>query len=59
MKFEKKPEEYVDLGYLKEEIATKDIEMHFIEIPKFLKKKPEVKTKLEQWMWLIVGRKSK
>ena len=59
MKFEKsKPEEYVDLGYIKEEeVATKDIEMHFIEIPKFLKKKPEVKTKLEQWMWLIVGGK--
>ena len=36
MKFEKtKPEEYVNLGYPQEdEVATKDLEMHFIEIPK-------------------------
>ena len=57
MKFEEtKKEEYVDLGYTKEEeIATKDVEMHFIEIPKFIKKNPGAKTKLEQWLWLLVG----
>ena len=61
MKFEKtKPEEYVNLGYPQEdEVATKDLEMHFIEIPKFIEKNPEVKTKLEQWLWLIVGGKEK
>ena len=33
--------------------------MHFIEIPKFVKKNPEANTKLEQWLWLIVGREEK
>ncbi len=58
MKFEKtKEEEYIDLGYEKEdEIATKDLEMHFIEIPKFVKKLPKPRTKLEQWLYLIAGK---
>ena len=61
MKFEKtKENEYVEMGYKKEEeIASKDIEMHFIEIPKFVKKDPEAKTKLEKWLWLIAGREDK
>ena len=61
MKFEKtKENEYVDMGYIEEEeIATKDLEMHFIEIPKFEKKNPEAKTKLEQWLWLLAGREEK
>ena len=61
MKFEKtKPQEFIDMGYTKEdEIATKDLEMHFIEIPKFVKKNSEANTKLEQWLWLIVGREEK
>jgi predicted transposase/invertase (TIGR01784 family) len=61
MKFEPtRPEEYVDLGYKKEdEIATKDLEMHFIEIPKFLKKNPEIKNKLSQWLWVLVGEEEK
>ena len=61
MKFEEtKENEYVELGYKKEdEIASKDLEMHFIEIPKFEKKNPEAKTKLEQWLWLIAGREDK
>ncbi len=61
MKFEKtKDNKFVDMGYQKEEeIATKDLEMHFIEIPKFIKKNPEAKTKLEQWLWLIAGREEK
>lgn len=29
--------------------------MHFIELPKFIKKHPGVSTKLEQWLWLLVG----
>ncbi len=36
-----------------------DVEMHFIEIPKFIKKNPEVKTKLEQWLWLLAGKEEK
>jgi len=61
MKFEKtKENEFVEMGYQREdEIATKDLEMHFIEIPKFIKKNPEARTKLEQWLWLIVGRGEK
>ncbi len=61
MKFEKtKENEYVEMGYKREdEIASKDLEMHFIEIPKFVKKNPEAKTKLEQWLWLIAGREDK
>lgn len=61
MKFEKtKENEYVDMGYTEEEeIATSDLEMHFIEIPKFEKKNPEAKTKLEQWLWLLAGREDK
>ena len=57
MKFEEaKENEYVDMGYIKEdEIATEDIEIHFIELPKFRKKNPDVAGKLEQWLWLIEG----
>ena len=33
--------------------------MHFIELPKFINKNPERKTKLEQWLWLIVGEEGK
>ena len=36
-----------------------DIEMHFIELPKFIKKNPEIKTKLDEWLWLIAGREDK
>lgn len=61
MKFEKtKENEYVNMGYSdEEELATNDLEMHFIEIPKFEKKNPEAKTKLEQWLWLLAGREDK
>ena len=61
MKFEKtKENEFVDMGYQREdEIATQDLEIHFIEIPKFIKKNPEANTKLEQWLWLIAGREEK
>lgn len=61
MKFEQtRKEEFVDLGYKnEEEMATDVLEMHFIELPKFIKKNPEAKTKLEQWLWLIAGREDK
>lgn len=57
MKFEKSKEnERVELGYEKEdEYASKFIEMHIIELPKFKEKNPEIGTKLEQWLWLFVG----
>ncbi len=34
------------MGYQREdELATQDLEMHFIEIPKFVKKNPEANTR--------------
>ena len=61
MKFEKtSKEKYVDLGYKEEDqLATDVLEMHFIELPKFIKKNPEIKTKLDEWLWLIAGREDK
>ena len=61
MKLEKtRKEEYVDLGYKEEEqLATDVLEMHFIELPKFIKKNPEIKTKLDECLWLIAGREDK
>ncbi len=61
MRFEKtKEKEYVEMGYKKEdEIATEDLEMHFIELPKFIKKNPGVDRKLEQWLWVISGKEDK
>lgn len=51
-----KQEEYVDTKCEKEdEKATEDFEMHFIELPKFKKKNPEVASRLDQWLWLIDG----
>ena len=51
-----KENERVELGYEKEdEYASKFIEMHIIELPKFKEKNPEIGTKLEQWLWLFVG----
>ena len=59
MKFDETlQEKYVDMGYEQEDkIATDVFEMHFIELPKFIKKNPEGKTKLEQWLWLLAGGK--
>ena len=57
MKFEEpKPEEVVDMEYKEEDkYATKYLEMHIIELPKFKKKNPEMHTKIAQWLWLFVG----
>lgn len=61
MKFDNtNPNEYVNMGYTnEEEIATSKLEMHFIELPKFIAKNPGVEGKLEQWLWLICGREDK
>lgn len=61
MRFEKiNKDEYVDMGYTNEgQIGNKYIEFHVIEIPKFIKKNSGVEKRLEQWLWLIVGRKEK
>ena len=61
MKFEKiKKEEYVDMGYEEEqETVTEKVEMHFIELPKFVQKNSGTKSKLEQWLWVMVGREDK
>ena len=50
----------INLGYKKEDLyATKYLEMHMIELPKFKEKNPEIGTKLEQWLWLFIGGEEK
>ena len=44
---------YLILKFTKEIVAD-DLEMHFI-----IKKNPEAKTKLEQWLWLLAEREDK
>ena len=57
---EPKEEERVDMGYEEEDkYASKYLELHIIELPKFRKKNPEVHTKLEQWLWIFEGSKEK
>ena len=57
---ETKQEDYVDLGYIEEdEIATKEFEMHYIELPKFIRKNTEIKTEIEMWLWFIIGGEEK
>ena len=59
MKFEETLEdEYVNMGYEKEEkIASKYIEFHYIELPKFKKRSPLKFTKLDQWMCIFTQNK--
>lgn len=61
LKFEEtEPEKYVDMGYKEEqEVLTYKVEYHYIELKKFLKKNPGISSKLEQWLWLIVGEEDK
>ena len=40
----------------KNKILTDKLELHFIQIPKFLKEKRKNQTKLEQWMQFIIQR---
>lgn len=57
---ESKENEKVDLGHIVEDkYATKDLEMHFIELPKFRKKDPDMSNKLEQWLCLICDEEDK
>ena len=61
MKFEESKEnEQVDMGYIVEDkYATDDLEMHFIELPKFRQKNPDMSSKLDQWLCLICGEEGK
>ena len=61
MKFEdSKENEKVYMGYIAEDqYATEDLEMHFIELPKFREKSPDISSKLDQWLWLICGEEEK
>ena len=55
MKFDETlEEEYVDMGYeKKEQIASKYIEFHYIELPKYKREEPSKFTKLDQWMCIF------
>ena len=59
VKFDKTlAEEYVNMGYKKEdEVASKYIEFHYIELPKYKKKEPSKFTKLDQWMCIFTQNK--
>ena len=59
MKFDKTIEdEYVNMGYdIEDEIASKYIEVHYIELPKFKKKELSKFTKLDQWMCIFTQNK--
>ena len=59
IKFDKTlKEEYVDMGYKTEdEEASKYIEFHYIELPKYKKKNSSKFTKLDQWMCVLTDRK--
>ena len=55
MKFDKTlKDEYVNMGYeIEDEVASKYIEVHYIELPKFKKKELSKFTKLDQWMCIF------
>ena len=59
MKFDETlEEEYVDMGYEQEEqIASKYIEFHYIELPKYKKREQSKFTRLDQWMCVFTQRK--
>jgi predicted transposase/invertase (TIGR01784 family) len=51
---------YGNLGYEREqEELTDRIEVHYIELKKFLKRNPGISSKLEQWLWLLIGEEEK
>ena len=55
-----KEDNYVDMGYKKQdEVASRYIEMHYIELPKYFKKNPSIKTKIDEWLWLFSGDEEK
>ena len=59
MKFDKTlKDEYVDMGFkIEDEIASKYIEVHYIELPKFKKRELSKFTKLDQWMCIFTHNK--
>ena len=59
MKFDETlKDEYVNMGYDKEdEVASKYIEVHYIELPKFKEKELSKFTKLDQWMCIFTQNK--
>ena len=61
LKFEDiEPEKQVEIGYEKEQVLLTDrVEVHYIELKKFVKKNPKMSSKLEQWLWLIIGEEEK
>lgn len=61
LKFENiEQNKYVDMGYKEEQnMLTDKIEAHYIELKKFIQSKPGISSKLEQWLWLIVGEEEK
>ena len=61
LKFEDiEPEKQVEMGYEKEQdLLTDRVEVHYIELKKFVKKNPKMSSKLEQWLWLIIGEEEK
>ena len=60
LNIEIKKVEYVDMRYEEEqETVTEKVEMHFIELPKFAQKNSGTKSKLEQWLWVMVGEEDK
>lgn len=61
MKFDKTTKEaYIDMGYIEEDdIASPYIQIHIIELPKFKKKNPDMKAKVNQWLWLLSGEEEK
>ena len=58
MRFEKTTKEaYVNMGYkTEEEIATKYMQIHIIELPKFKKKNADMKKRINQWLYLLTGK---
>ncbi len=55
-----KEDSYVYMGYKdQDEIASRYIEMHYIELPKYFKKNPKIKTKLDEWLYLFSGDEEK
>ncbi len=61
LKFDKNnPKKYVNMGYKEEQEDLTDIvEFHYIELKKFIKSKPGMNSKLEQWLWLLTGEDEK
>ena len=57
---EPKEEEKVEMAYKEEDrYMTKDLKVHIIELPKFKKKNPKMHTRLEECLWLFIGRDEK